>query len=109
MQMSMQTGMQKSMQINLLKYTNKYTSTSMQTIKQWKYLAVLKILRLYGIMVVIYCYLEREIDNILKFDINNSFPLWPYGWRDFEIGSCCQHCFSILLSECTIRLFLILI
>ena len=71
MQMSMQTGMQASMQISLLKYTNKYTST----IKQWKYLAVLEFLRLYVIMVVIYCYLEREIDNILKFHINNSLPL----------------------------------
>ena len=92
----MQAGMQTSMQISLLKYTNKYTSTSMQTMKQWKYLAVLEFLRLYVIMVVIYCYLEREIDNILKFHINNSLPLWHYGWRDFEIGSCRQHCFSIL-------------
>ena len=77
MPMSMQAGMQTSMQISLLKYTNKYTSTSMQTMKQWKYLAVLEFLRLYVIMVVIYCYLEREIDNILKFHINNSLPLWP--------------------------------
>ena len=49
-----------------------YAVTSVQTLEKWKLLAVLKYLRLYIIMVIIYCYLKRENYKVFKFQVNNS-------------------------------------
>ena len=43
-----------------------------------------------------YFYMKTKI--LTDFQICISVPLWtPYGSRNFEIGSCCQHDFSLLL------------
>ena len=40
--------------------------------KKWKQQLFLKYVRLQKIMVVFYCYLERENDKVFKFHLNNS-------------------------------------
>ena len=42
----------------------------MQTMKKWKSLVVLEYLRLYILLVIIYCYLEKEKYKVLKSYVN---------------------------------------
>ena len=52
-----------------------------QVYKQWKKkknekkLVVLEYIKLDIMMIVVYCYLEREYDKVLKFQMNN-FPFF---------------------------------
>ena len=70
--MSMKTGM------------HKYANTCIQTMKQWKWNS--GIIKAMYQMVVAYCYLEREIDNVLKFHMNNTHKTQSdkFYWNFYE-------------------------